>query len=192
MAPTIDRRRLRPLGLVAFACVAAHGVAQGLDGRPHELLWTCHVAALIVAFGLTLGSARVNGVGVLLLLGLGVPLWLLDLATGGTLTPTSFASHVGGLTLGLVGVRALDLPRGTWRWSIATLAGIVALSRLVTPPAANVNLAFAIHPGWEPLFPSHGAYLRVLGLTAAASVWALELVLRRLVAPAPAAADVRP
>ena len=105
----------------------------------------------------------VVAVGVLWLL-VGLPLWLLELAGGGEFIPTSLLTHVLGLVVGLVGVWRLGMPEGAW-WK-ATLALLVLnqLCRWVTPVKANVNVAFAIHPGWDRWFSSHLAYILTLTL----------------------------
>ena len=63
---------------------------------------------------------------------------------------------------------------------------LLLLSRLVTPPAANVNLAHQVWAGWEDLFPSYAVYFAVLLAGSAVLYAAIEALLRRL-APAPEA-----
>jgi len=140
----------RWLGALGIAFYAGHAGRRALLGHPEHLLWMCHVAALLVATGLLAEAAVLNAVGTQWLV-TGVPLWLADLAAGGEFFPTSVLSHVGGLLLGLVGLRRLGVPRGTWWKSAVLLAALTLLTRALTPASENVNLGFSVLPdGVEP------------------------------------------
>lgn len=151
----------RTLGLIAIAC---YGVGAGVHlgrGEPQDLLWACHVAALLVGFGLVFGSATLNAIG-LLWSCFGTPLWILYLATGGELIAVSFLTHGAALIAGAIGIRRLGMPRGAaWKAMAAFLLLWIA-TRALTPPPANVNLAFAVHDGWQRWFPSYPIYLAML------------------------------
>ncbi len=173
---------MRVLGILALVCYAIHGGAHLLKHQPENLLWACHIGAALVGVGLLFGSASLNGIGVLFLL-LGTPLWILDLLTGGEWLPTSCFTHVGGLAIGLYGVRRLGLPRAVWWQSVVTLMGLILLCRLVTPREANVNVAFAIQHGWEDYFPSHGVYLVIVMAQVTVYFFVAAFILRRWLAP---------
>lgn len=173
------------LGLAALACYAGHGAFHVLNGRPEDLLWACHLGAALVGAGLLAGIASLHGVGVLFLC-LGTPLWLLDLAAGSDFLPTSCLTHFGGLAIGLVGVRRLGMPRGVGCLAALALIALILTCRLVTPAAANVNLAFATAPGAGPYFPSYQSYIATAVGFAACYFIALEFALRRWLAPLPA------
>jgi len=149
------------------------------------LLWSCHLGAALVGIGLLSSSATTNGIG-LLFLCMGTPLWMMDLAGGGEFYPTSSLTHVGGLAIGLYGARRLGLPSGAWWKAVVALITLILICRLVTPPRANVNVAFAIYPGWEKVFSSHLVYLATMMGAAAAYFFVCEYVLRRWLCPAPA------
>lgn len=172
--------RTHEVGAAALALLfyAVHGAAAVARGAPEDALWQCHVACLLIAGGLLAPSAAACLAGVQWL-ALGVPLWLLDLATGGELHETSILTHVGGLAVGLWGARRLGARRGVWWRSLLLLVALLIVTRLATPARANVNLAFAVWPGWEPLFPSHAAYLAMLGLLAAVAFRIAEELLAR-------------
>jgi hypothetical protein len=155
------------------AWYAAHG--QTLE----NMLWACHLGALLVGAGLLFTAPTLNAVGVLWLL-LGVPLWLLDLLDGGELVPTSILTHFGGLALGLWGVRRLGFPPMAALPAAVGLYILNRLSWLLTAPAENVNLAFTVWPGWEHYFPSHRLYLATLLLLSAVVFGLLTPLLRRL------------
>ena len=168
-------------GIAASVCYAIHFVFNFCRGRPEDMLWICHAGAALVAGGLLFSAATVNGVGVLFLC-LGTPVWLMDVVSGGEFNPTSCCNHLGVFGLGLYGVRRLGMPRGTWTKAAVSLVALVAFSRLATPASANVNLAFAVYPGWENRFPSHPVYLITIIAASVAYFVGTELLLRRWLA----------
>jgi len=173
---------MKKLGLAALACYAIHAGFHLYNGRPEEMLWMCHLGAALVGAGLLFSSATANGIGTLFLC-IGTPLWVMYLAGGGELYPTSTLPHLGGLAIGLYGVRRLGLPTGTWWKAVAALIALILVCRLVTPPHANVNVAFAVYPGWEKVFPSHLVYLAVMMAQSAGYFFLCEYALRRWLAP---------
>lgn len=178
---------LRAAGVAALGCYAVHGTERVLSGAPEDLLWMCHLGTLLIGLGL-LGFDRRAGPSLLTIglcwLSFGTPLWLLDVFAGGELIVTSMLTHVGGPVLGLYGARHLPAPRGVWwRASLALLA-LQGSCRLVTPPASNVNLSFAVATGWESTFPSFPAYAVMLTALGAVTFCLCELLLRRFWSPA--------
>jgi hypothetical protein len=172
---------MRRLGGLALACYAIHAGFHLYHGRPADALWGCHIASLLIAASAFSGRSTPAGIGVLWLC-FGNPMWILDVATGGELLPTSVLTHVGGFVIGIVVLKRLGFPREVW-WK-ATLAylGLLGLTRLVTPRVANVNLAFAVAPGWEQTFPSYPLYLLLLMSAGAATFFTAELGLRKVLA----------
>lgn len=122
----------------------------------------------------------INGIGVAWLM-LGVPLWLIDLMSGGEFFLGSVASHVGGLIIGLAGVKRLGMPQGTWWKALLGLAFFQQLARWFTPQQLNVNLAFSVWTGWESVFPSYLVYWSFMTLLSAVVYFTSESGLRRLV-----------
>jgi hypothetical protein len=165
---------------LCFLLYAAHAAYFATHGQSlANMLWACHLATLMVGVGLLLGSARLNAVG-LLWLCLGLPFWLMDLVNGGDLLPTSALSHFGGLIAGFWGLRQLRFPSQTWWLAASGLLGLHLLSKLVTPPAENINLAFAIWRGGERYFSSHTLYIVTLLAMSAAVFAAATPFLQRL------------
>lgn len=184
-ARDIMRGIMTKLGLAAIGCYAIHAAFHLLNGRPEELLWSCHLGALLVGVGLLWSSPITNGIG-LLFLCMGTPLWLLDLVGGGVFYPTSSFTHLGGLAIGLCGARRLGMPSGTWWKAVLALLALILVCRLVTPPSANVNVAFAIYPGMEKVFPSHPVYLATMMCLAGGYFFVSEFLFRRWVGARPA------
>jgi hypothetical protein len=177
LARAVDRRLEVVLGLLCFVSYAVHGWHYVARRQEANLLWFCHLAALAIGLGLLVRSPTLNAVGFLWLC-VGTPCWLLYLASGGELVAGSVLTHGVGLAAGAVGLRRLGLPAGAWWKALVALAIVHALSRVVTPPAENVNLAFAVWSGWESWFPSHVVYLARLTTVSAAVFLAVTWALR--------------
>lgn len=169
------------LAIIFFAVHAGHHVARG---KPENMVWMCHLAALSVGLGLLGGWSALIAIGVLWL-AVGVPLWALDLVRGGEFFPTSILTHVGGLALGLIGLTRLGSPRGVWAAALSALILLVLVCRVATPEQADVNLAFTIWPADGPASPARvGMLLAALALLAVLFL-GLERGLLRLRASAP-------
>jgi hypothetical protein len=172
-------RRLPRFGAVALACYVVHAGFHISEGRPQDVLWACHVAALSIALGCFLGNASFIAVGILWL-SYGNPLWLVDITTGGELLPTSILTHVGGLLVGLFALRKLGWPGAVWGRAALAFLGLLGLTRLLTPRKANVNLAFRVADGWESTFPNFAVYFALLAACAALTFFLAELGWRRI------------
>lgn len=169
--------RMRILGLLPAFFYGIHGSLWVYRGLPENALWTCHLASLLIGTGMILLRPKVAAVGLLWVI-LGLPMWLLDLALGGEFLPTSALTHVGAPAFAFFFFRGTPFPRGSWWRAVAALGFLVVLTRLVTPPAENVNLAHAIWKGWEDrFFHSHPLYLAFLLSLAAAVFFAGEAAL---------------
>ena len=165
------------LGCLSLVFYAVHAGYHVFDGHPENGLWMCHVAAVLVGVGLIVRSAALNAVGVLCLL-VGLPLWIFDLVGGDRFLPTSLLTHVGALAIGLVGIRRLGVPRQVWAKAAAFVGAMHLVARWITPERANVNLAFAVWPGWEPYFASHVVYAWTMLATCAFWFYVGEVGLR--------------
>ncbi|WP_236516671.1 hypothetical protein [Sandaracinus amylolyticus] len=140
----------------AFAVWVAHVLVMWLvyDGSAYELLWACHLAPLLLALGIALGSVSLTSVAAIWTT-LGTTMWLGNLlALGRAPEPTPLLIHAGTVGLAIAAVRTIGWdPRAWWRASLALFV-LASLTRLV-PGAAryDVNLVFRVWPGFEPVFP---------------------------------------
>jgi hypothetical protein len=184
-AVSLPRRRplLAALALAGYAIHAGYHLAHG---HPEDLLWACHIGAVLVGLGFLAASPTSNAIGFFWLL-IGDALWGLDLAGGAPLLPTSLLTHGLGFGLSLIGLRSYGLPRHAWWQAVLAFLVLQQLCRWLTPPAANINLAFAVWSGWEQRFPSYPAYLAMLLTLALLAFFSVDRLLRRLSAPVAAA-----
>jgi hypothetical protein len=171
---------MRALGRLALLFYATHGAVHLYRGQAYNVLWACNVAALLVGLGLLWRNATLNAIG-LLWSCFGISLWLLDLATGGEFIPTATLTHLGALSLGIYGIRVLGTPRFLALKTVAAFFALWVLCRLITPPAANVNLAFRVADGWAVYFPSYPRYAAMLLMALAAVCTIAQLLLARVV-----------
>jgi hypothetical protein len=145
------------LAFAMLCALALHGWSMGPQNLPH-LLWSCHLASFVLAVGLLLNQRLLVSAGLLFHLGLGFPLWLVEIvATRGTfgapmVTPrvlaTSILVHSLPLIAGAFYVRRSLLPASSALLAWLFQVGMLPLSRWLTPPEFNVNLAHAV---WKPL-----------------------------------------
>jgi hypothetical protein len=169
----------RPLAVLAIAFFASHAAVHLGRGEPYDLLWSCHIATLLVAAGLLWRVPMVNAVGVLWAC-FGLPIWLLYLRAGGEFIPTSTLTHLGGLAIGLYSVRLLGLPRGSAWYALGAYVVLWLVTRAVTPRSANVNVAFFVYPGWEDRFTTYPIYFATLLAIAALSFLIGEILCRQI------------
>lgn len=158
---------------------ALHAAELVYRASPWDLLWTCNLAPLLVAAGCAFGRPVAVAVGVCWLT-YGTPMWLLDMLGGGDIMASSFASHLGVLVMGLIATRRLGWPRDSWIAAIAAATVVAALTRLVSPPAHNVNVVFRVWSGWEDHFARHDVYFLLTWAGGAACFLVLERILLRL------------
>jgi hypothetical protein len=170
---------MRWLGCVALACFAVHGGYHVLHHEAHDLLWACNTACFLIGVSCLLSARTGVAIG-LSWLSWGIPMWCLDLATGGAMIPTSPLTHLGGFTVGALAVRRLGWPPDTWWRATIALILLSRITRLLTPRSANVNLAFSVQAGWEQYFPSYGVYFALIVALGAATFFVFERVVVRL------------
>ncbi|MCE9572575.1 MAG: hypothetical protein K8W52_05415 [Deltaproteobacteria bacterium] len=183
MPLAVPRSQLGAWAAIVLVGYAIHAAVHVAHGETWDLLWACNVATLLLAIGSAIRQPRVVGVA-LCWLSFGTPLWLLDLLNGGPLTASSLLIHVGALGVAVRVARTLTVPRGTWLVALIGLAVVMALSRALTPPAMNVNLAFGVYTGWEGVFPDERIYFACLFAVSALGFVAVEQAMRWR-APAP-------
>jgi hypothetical protein len=175
----------RGLAFLAIAFYVLHALVHVSRGEPYDLLWGCHLAVLLVAAGLLRSNATLNAIG-LLWSCFGLPIWLIYTFTGGEFMPTAALTHLGAFVIGIYGVGRFGIPRGSAWQGLAAYLALWALTRVVTPESANINLAFSVWPGWEDRFPTYPIYFATL-LVSGAVTFAITEVLVRRIHPAGAA-----
>ena len=175
----LSRRVDLLLAAAALACFASHTAVHVSEGHPYDFLWVCTVANLLIGVASLGRWPQVNAIG-LLWLTLGVPLWLIDMASSRMLMPTSLITHGAGPVLGLIAARRLGFPRSMWWKALAAHVVLQQFTRLVTPPDRNINVAFTVHPTAQALIPSYPVYWSLMLGVCALVYWTGEHLVRRL------------
>ncbi len=172
-------RWVRLLGLAPLLFFSARFLRFSLMGEPGHVLWLCHFNNLALGVGLLLGSAwwvRLSAPW----LAFGLPLWLWNISVFGADDLTTFGTHVGGALVGLLALSRVGAARRDWVWALGWYLLLQAVSRWLTPPAWNVNLAHGIYFGWEELFGDYAIYWLGTTLLAAGGLWLANWLFRRL------------
>ena len=169
------------LGLLAFGFYLVHATYHVLDHHPENLLWSCHLATVLVGIALWRGYATVNGIAFLWLI-VGDLIWVIDLANGAEFLPTSLFTHVGGLILSVIALAKLGMPRQAWWKAMLAIWMLQEVTRRTAPPAGNVNLAFGVWPGWEGVFPSYLVFELMLLVSMLSIFFIAETVARQILA----------
>jgi hypothetical protein len=164
---------------VAIALYVLHALVHLSRREPYDLLWGCHLAVLLIAAGLLRNNASLNAIG-LLWSCFGLPIWLMYTFTGGEFMPTAALTHLGAFVIGMYGVRLLGIPRGSAWKALAAYLALWAVTRVITPPSANINLAFSVWPGWEERFPTYPIYFATLFVSGALTFTITEVLFRRV------------
>ncbi len=170
----------RWLGHLALLFYALNAVYHLRDGDPDNMLWACHLGALLVGVGMVLRKPMVNLIGILWL-SVGTPLWLYNLFGGGEFFWTSTLTHLGGLAIGIFGARSLGEVDPVWWKALVLLVPLHVLSRWITSEERNTNFAHRVWPGMEGLFRTHFGFLLAVAVLCAGLFLAVEWVLRRYV-----------
>ena len=172
------------LGVVALLCFVIHGGSHVLRGTAHDVLWACTMANLLIASGLLVrwpahAGAALCSTGVLWLC-VGNVTWVLDLALGGEFFVTSLLTHWLGLLIGLLGLLQLGFPRRAWLYATLAMVALQLVSRGLTPPSANVNVAHFVYPVYARIYPSYGWFWLASFVQTAGAYFVLDRILARL------------
>lgn len=174
----------RLAGLALVAAVVATAVAKVRAGIPGELWWTCHVCAAVLGVSAAAGGTRAADGAGLLLLAVGLPGWLLEVATHGPTGVASAVEHVLGPLVAVAGWRAGGIgPRAAVQ-ALGWWLGTAAIAAVATDPALNVNLVvqpFDTWPAGTPNAVAFGATTALAAGLAAAAERAIAATLGRRV-----------
>ena len=164
------RTRLRLLGLLPLLFFVAQVIHYWNIQQLGHLLWMCNIGNLLLAIGLFLERPLLVRVAAIWTIP-GLFVWFVYVVLAWGMFFTSTLAHVGGIVVAAFVVRAYRMNRNSWRYAIAWYLVVLILSRFVTAPDLNVNLAHAIQPGWERAFGSYWAFWLTLTIVTAVVLW---------------------
>lgn len=170
------RTRLRLLGLLPLIFFFAQGVHYWRINQLGHLLWLCNIGLLLLAMGLFLEKPVVIRFSAILMVP-GLFVWFIYVVLAWGVFLTSTLVHVGGLAVAMFALSKFRMDRTAWRWAFGWYLVVQLLSRFVTRPELNVNLAHAIQPGWEHTFGSYWIFWLALTLAGMACLWLTGMLL---------------
>jgi hypothetical protein len=171
---------LRRLGLALSAALALVVAEKIRAGEAVSLLWICYPAAALLCAGLVGRRALLAAAGGLFYLVIGLPYWVIGLVVTRSTSVGSVAVHLLAPLAGVIHLRRVGLPVAAKWLAGALYLGLLAISRALTPPALNINLAFGPYAGigWELPLWAHYGFNMAIGL---ALLVGGDQALRRLV-----------
>ena len=136
----------------------------------------CNVGNLLLAIGLFLNHKElIRAAAIWTIPGLGIWFWFVWL--NGSTPWSSTLAHVGGIIVGMIVLRRVRMDRIAWLYALAWYLFMQLVSRTVTSPDLNVNVAHHIQTGWENTFSSFWKFWLVMTVVGAVGLWAIGLVL---------------
>jgi len=170
------RTRLRLLGIFPLIFFLAQVKHYWPINELGNLFWMCNVGNLILALGLFLEKPLVIRLAAIWTIP-GLIIWILYVVLMWGVFWSSTLAHVGGLAVALVALSQVGMDRMAWRWAFGWYLVIQLLSRFLTAPALNVNLAHAVQPGWDRTFHSYWSFWLVLTAVTILTLWLSGLLL---------------
>jgi len=166
----------RWIGILPLAFFLAHLSTHLSQGTPQNMLWLCNFSNLVLAAGIFFRVPLLIRVSVLWLIP-GIPLWIFDMMRTGYSPATTFASHIGGIAVGLYALSRIHADRNMWVYAWTYGFIMQAVCRVSTPPEINVNVAFKIYSPLSGIFHQYWQYWIFNAVVAAAGLWLLALLL---------------
>jgi hypothetical protein len=174
--------RLRLLGLFPLLFFTAHFLFYWSNGGLDNMLWMCNVGNLLLAVGLLAGVKWIIRMATVWLIP-GLPLWLFEVVRNGGWLFTSFLTHIGGLIVAIVAVRSVRAGKWSWLHALVWYLVMQLLSRALTSPFWNVNVAHRIYGGYETVVSQYWQFWLLTTAMVAAGLWVLGFLLLKLFPP---------
>lgn len=159
----ISYRWLGVLPLIFFFGQAVH--YWRIDQLGH-MLWMCNIGNLILALGLFFDKPVLIRLSAIWMVP-GLFVWFIYVVLAWGVFLTSTLAHVGGLAVSMIALKRYRMDRNAWRYAFGWYLVVQLISRFITAPELNVNLAHAVAPGWERTFQYWTFWLVLTAITAA-------------------------
>lgn len=168
--------RFRLIGVLPLIFFLAQTLHYWRFGGLSHLAWMCNVGNLLMAIGLFLGHRElIRATAIWTIPGIGVWFWYVWLS--GSTAWSSTLAHVGGLVVAMFVLSRVRMDRIAWFYAFVWYLFMQIVSRAVTAPVHNVNVAFRIQDGWESAFGSFWKFWIVMTVVVAVGLWAIGLLL---------------
>lgn len=168
--------RFRLIGLLPLSFFLAQAIHYWRVGGAGNLFWMCNIGNLLLAAGLFLNHRElIRAAAIWTIPGLG--LWIRYVLFEYDFVFSSALAHVGGIVVALIVLRRVRMDRIAWVYAFVWYLFMQVVSRLVTAPVLNTNVAHRIQTGWENAFSSYWKFWIVMTALVALCLWAIGRVL---------------
>ena len=176
---TLSPSKFRLLGVLPLLFFILQGVHYWRINELGHMLWMCNIGNLILALGIFLIRPtwiRVASIWTVP----GLVVWFVYVVLPWGVFLTSTLAHVGGLVVALIALKQVGMDRRAWLYSFVWYLFIQLMSRLLTSPALNVNVAHRVQDGWQHTFTSYLQFLLTVNVMTAVILWLLGLMLWKI------------
>ena len=168
--------RYRLIGLLPLTFFLAQAIHYWRVGGMGNLLWMCNVGNLLLAIGLFLDHRELIRAAAIWTIP-GLLIWIRYVLFEYDFVVSSALAHVGGIIVALIVLRRVRMDRIAWVYAFVWYLFMQVVSRLVTDPRLNVNVAHRIQTGWGNTFSSFWKFWIVMTALVAFFLWAIGVVL---------------
>jgi hypothetical protein len=169
----------RLIGILPLIFFLAQGIHYWRIDQLGHMLWMCNIGNLILAIGLFFDNRWLMRIAIIWTIP-GLMIWFIYVVLAWGVFLTSTLAHVGGLAVGIFVLRKIGMDRRTWLYAFGWYLLVQLLSRLITSPDLNVNLAHKIQPGWDQQFGSYWQFWLVLTFVTGFALWAVAWCFQRI------------
>jgi hypothetical protein len=158
---------VKAAGLAVLAVGAWVVADKWAAGTLPELLWACHVATALLGGSLVVGWWRGVDAAGALLVGVGLPGWLLEVAVNGPGRASSAMEHLLGPAIAAWVWWGRGPGPTTARDALGLWLLTALVARIATDPVHDVNLVFRPFAGWPEGTPNLVAFSATTALAGA-------------------------
>ena len=171
--------RLRLIGFVPLALFIGQVIHYWRFGGLGHLAWMCNVGNLLLAAGLFLYHKElIRAAAIWTIPGLVIWFWFVWL--NGSTAWSSTLAHVGGIVVALIVLPRIRMDHIAWVYALVWYLFMQIVSRSVTAPDLNVNVAHRIQTGWENAFSNYWKFWLAMTTVVGVTLWLIGIVLAKI------------
>lgn len=171
----LSGKQFRLIGVLPLTFFLAQTIHYWRFGGMGNLLWMCNIGNLLLAIGLFVNHRElIRAAAIWTIPGLAIWFWYVWLE--GSTALSSTLAHVGGLVVALIVLRRVRMDRIAWLYAFIWYLFMQIVSRALTAPDLNVNVAHYVQSGWENAFGSFWKFWLTMTAVVAAGLWAIGKV----------------